>query len=172
LRLVRHLVAIGLLPFTVTVVVPAYLAGIPPKVGWGLPWPLDLLPTLVGCVLVGLGVLLVYKTVALFAGVGRGTLAPWDPPRRLVVRGPYRLVRNPMISGVLSILLGEALLLGSGPLLGWFLVFFALNALIVPLVEEPILEGRFGSDYLAYKQEVPRWVPKIRMPGERPGGHP
>jgi protein-S-isoprenylcysteine O-methyltransferase Ste14 len=119
LRLLRHLLAIGLLPFVVTVVVPAYIirTSTTLNAGWDLPSPLGLLPTLLGCALVGLGVFLVYKTVILFATVGEGTLAPWDPPRRLVVRGPYRHVRNPMISGVLSILLGEAILLGSVPLL-------------------------------------------------------
>jgi protein-S-isoprenylcysteine O-methyltransferase Ste14 len=119
LRLLRHLLAIGLLPFVVTVVVPAYIirTSTTLNAGWDLPSPLGLLPTLLGCALVGLGVLLVYKTVIFFATVGEGTLAPWDPPRRLVVRGPYRHVRNPMISGVLSILLGEAILLGSVPLL-------------------------------------------------------
>jgi protein-S-isoprenylcysteine O-methyltransferase Ste14 len=65
-------------------------------------------------------------------------------------------VRNPMISGVLSILLGEAVLLGSVALLLWFLVIFVANALIMPLIEEPLLESRFGSDYTTYKQNVPR----------------
>jgi protein-S-isoprenylcysteine O-methyltransferase Ste14 len=101
-----------------------------------------------------------YRTITLFASVGRGTLAPWDPTRRLVVRGPYRHVRNPMISGVLSILLGEAALLGSFPLLAWFGVFFAANAIYMPLVEEPGLERRFGDDYRTYKRNVPRWVPR------------
>jgi protein-S-isoprenylcysteine O-methyltransferase Ste14 len=130
LRLLRHLLAIGLPPFVVTVVVPAYLIRTRSmlNVGRALPSLLCLLPTVFGCVLVGLSVLLVYNTVALFATVGESRLAPWDPPRRLVVRGPYRHVRNPMISGVFSILLGEAALLGSVPLLVWFLVCFALNA--------------------------------------------
>jgi protein-S-isoprenylcysteine O-methyltransferase Ste14 len=154
LRLLRHLLAIGLLPFVVTVVVPAYIirTSTTLNAGWDLPSPLGLLPTLLGCALVGLGVLLVYKTVILFATVGEGTLAPWDPPRRLVVRGAYRHVRNPMISGVLSILLGEAILLGSVPLLVWFLVFFALSALSMLLIEEPLLKSRFGSDYVTYNR--------------------
>jgi protein-S-isoprenylcysteine O-methyltransferase Ste14 len=101
LRLLRHLLAIGLLPFVVTVVVPAYIIRTSTALhaGWDLSSLLGLLPTLLGCVVIGLGVLLVYKTISLFATVGDGTLAPWDPPRRLVVRGPYRHVRNPMISG-------------------------------------------------------------------------
>jgi protein-S-isoprenylcysteine O-methyltransferase Ste14 len=119
-------------------------------------------------------VLLVYKTVSLFATVGDGALAPWDPPRRLVVRGPYRYVRNPMISGVLSILLGEAILLGSVPLLVWFVIFFTLNALTMPLIEEPLLESRFGSEYVTYKRNVPRWIPRLKpwTPGRAPPKDP
>src|SRR5215211_7616072 len=176
MKLMRHLLAIGLLPFVVTVIVPAYIirAGSTPYIGWGLPSPLSLLPTLLGCALVGLGVLLVYQTVILFATVGEGTLAPWDPPLRLVVRGPYRHVRNPMISGVLSILLGQAILFGSVPLLVWFVIFFALNALTMPLIEEPLLESRFGSDYVTYKRNVPRWIPRPNpwTPGRAPPKDP
>jgi len=172
MKLMRHLLAIGLLPFVVTVVVPAYIirTSTTLNISWGLPSPLGLLPTLLGSILVGLGVLLVYKTISLFATVGKGTLAPWDPPRRLVIRGPYRHVRNPMISGVLSILLGEAILLGSVPLVVWFVIDLALNALTIPLVEEPILEGRFGSDYVTYKRNVPRWIPRPKpwKPGRTP----
>ena len=173
MKLLRHLLAIGLLPFVVAVVVPAYIVGSSANdVGWGLPPPLALLPGLLGGILVGLGLVLIYRTVALFATVGEGTLAPWDPPRRFVVRGPYRYVRNPMISGVLSILLGEAVLFGSVPLLAWFSVFLAVNAATMPLIEEPGLQRRFGGDYIAYKQNVPRWIPRLRpwQPDEDRGG--
>jgi protein-S-isoprenylcysteine O-methyltransferase Ste14 len=78
------------------------------------------------------------------------------------VRGPYRYVRNPMISGVLFVLLGEAALAGSLPLLLWFGLVFAINAVYLPLVEEPGLSRRFGDDYATYKANVPRWVPRIR----------
>jgi protein-S-isoprenylcysteine O-methyltransferase Ste14 len=121
-------------------------------------WPL----ALVGGVLVLLGLALVAWTVALFATVGRGTLAPWDPTSRLVVVGPYRHVRNPMISGVLSVLLGEAALFASLPLLFWFAAVFAVNAVYFPLVEEPGLRRRFGDEYDGYKANVPRWLPRLR----------
>jgi protein-S-isoprenylcysteine O-methyltransferase Ste14 len=168
-KLLRHLLAIGTLPFVVAVIIPVYLirANGGPKVGWDLASPLGLLLALAGGVLVGLGVLLVYQTVSLFATIGKGTLAPWDPPRALVIRGPYRYVRNPMISGVLAILLGEAILFGSFAVLTWFMLFFAINALIMPLIEEPILESRFGSDYVDYKRAVPRWIPKLPRAGRR-----
>jgi protein-S-isoprenylcysteine O-methyltransferase Ste14 len=100
--------------------------------------------------------------VRLFATVGESTLAPWDPTHRLVVLGPYRHVRNPMITGVISMLLGEAALLGSWPLLAWALGFFGVNAIYMPLVEEPGLVRRFGDDYVRYRQNVPRWLPRPR----------
>ncbi len=80
----------------------------------------------------------------------------------LVVRGPYRYVRNPMISGVLAILLGEALILGSLPLIYWFPLFFLLNAIYIPLIEERDLARRFGDDYLNYKINVPRWIHRLK----------
>ena len=101
-------------------------------------------------------------TARLFSVEGRGTPAPWDPPRRLMVRGPYRHVRNPMISGVLMMLAAEALLLQSWPLAGWMAVFFAANAVYFPLVEEKGLERRFGDDYRRYRANVPRWIPRPR----------
>jgi protein-S-isoprenylcysteine O-methyltransferase Ste14 len=160
----RHLRAIGLLPVMGTLVVPAIVVWSTDSVsvGWGLPAGVDLLPPVLGAALIGFGLLLVVRTVALFARVGQGTLAPWDPTSRLVVRGPYRHVRNPMISGVLSILLGEAALLGSLPLLAWFGIFFAVNSIYIPLVEEPGLRGRFGGDYEVYRAHVPRWLPRAR----------
>jgi hypothetical protein len=79
----------------------------------------------------------------------------------MVVVGPYRHVRNPMISGLLLILLAEALFFGSLPILAWFAFGFALNAVYIPLVEESGLEKRFGEEYLRYKQHVPRWIPRL-----------
>ncbi len=152
MRLVRHLAAIVLLPGIVTVAVPAVLVS-----GAELaPWPLALL----GAGVLAFGVALIGWTVALFAGVGRGTLAPWDPPERLVVRGPYRYVRNPMITGVVSVLLGEAALFGSPAVLAWAGFVFTLNAVYFPLIEEPDLRSRFGADYDAYAAHTPRWLPR------------
>lgn len=71
-----------------------------------------------------------------------------------------------MISGVLAILSGEAILLGSVPFLAWFLAFFALNALTMPLIEEPMLERRFDSDYVTYKRNVPRWILRLNYKPE------
>jgi len=163
----RHARAIGLLPAVVTLAVPALLLKRNPdwNVGWSLPAPFGLLPIVSSCALLALGLLLMARTIALFHRVGSGTLAPFDSPRRLVVRGVYRHVRNPMISGVFAILAGEAVLLGSRVLFVWFLTFVLLNLLYVPFVEEPGLERRFGDDYRLYKRHVRRWIP-ARKPWE------
>ena len=155
MSLARQLAAVGLLPVTVTLVVPGLILWRNGADGGG--WAL----VLVGAVLVTAGVTLVAWTATLFARVGRGTIAPWDPTTRLVVLGPYRHVRNPMISGVLAILLGEAAIFASVPLLLWFAAVFAVNALYLPLVEEPGLRKRFGADYDAYRANVPRWLPRL-----------
>ncbi len=168
----RHILAILLLPGVVTVVVPLVIVGRTgaSNAGWDLPAPLAPLPSVLGCALIGVGLLLMYRTISLFAGLGDGTLAPWDPPRRLVVRGVYRRVRNPMLSGVFFVLVGEAALLGSPPVLAWFLIAFAANAVYIPLIEEPVLSHRFGDECLDYKRHVPRWIPRLRpwTPGVRP----
>jgi protein-S-isoprenylcysteine O-methyltransferase Ste14 len=96
-----------------------------------------------------------------FATEGKGTLAPWDPPREFVVRGPYRFVRNPMISGVILVLFGEASVLLSPPHAVWAASFLALNLLHIPLVEEPQLERRFGDPYRDYCRNVRRFVPRL-----------
>jgi protein-S-isoprenylcysteine O-methyltransferase Ste14 len=160
----RHFRAILLLPFLVTVVVPAtilFLTGPDPFDLWqSFPATRVTLPVL-GGVLICLGLVLMVATVRLFGAVGQGTLAPWDPPQRLVVRGVYRHVRNPMISGVFCVLLGEAVLAASLPLLGWFAAFVLVNAVYIPLAEEPGLVKRFGEQYLTYTANVPRWLPRL-----------
>ena len=116
----------------------------------GLPAALAWVPVVAGCALIAAGLALMYRTISLFARIG-GHACALGPTRRLVVLGPYRHVRNPMITGVLAILLGEAVLLGSAALLVWFGAFFTVNAIWMPLVEEPGLVERFGDDYRRYK---------------------
>jgi hypothetical protein len=93
---------------------------------------------------------------------GKGTPAPWDPPKRLVIQGPYRYIRNPMITGALLMLLAESILFLSLPIATWMTVFFIGNAIYFPLIEEKGLEKRFGDEYRNYKANVPRWLPRIR----------
>ena len=144
-----------------SVLVPTViLIGTGTTVGWGLGGVAAALPALLGLVLIAAGFALWLWTVRLFARVGRGTLAPWDPTRHLVVEGPYRHLRNPMISAVLAVLAGEAALFGSAPLLIWCAAFFAVNHVFFRLQEEPGLERRFGDEYRVYRRNVPRWLPR------------
>lgn len=163
--LLRHLAAILLLPFVVTVIVPALLVGGPGDSRWGHGSIVEAPARAAGAALIGSGIALFAWCVALFARVGRGTLAPWDPTRRLVAAGPYRHVRNPMISGVALILVGEALLLGSWRVAAWAGGFVLINHAYFLLVEEPGLRRRFGKDYLDYAAEAPRWIPRRRPRG-------
>jgi len=94
-----------------------------------------------------------------FAAVGRGTPGPWDAPRRVVARGPYRWVRNPIYLAALLVVLGEAGLFGSPRLLAYAGVLAACFHLFVIGYEEPALRRRFGPAYLAYRRAVPRWIP-------------
>lgn len=130
------------------------------SIGWGLPRGVAVLPVLLGLTLIAAGFALWLWTVRLFARIGKGTLAPWDPPRHLVVEGPYRYVRNPMITAVITVLAGEAALFGSLPVLVWLALFFVVNCVLFLLHEEPALRRRFGEEYRAYEANVPRWLPR------------
>jgi protein-S-isoprenylcysteine O-methyltransferase Ste14 len=157
----RQLRAICPLPVIATIAIPVLLAWVyGAEIGWGLPGVAAALVVLAGAVLIAAGLRLIVETVALFSRIGRGTLAPWDPTTRLVVEGPYRRVRNPMITGVGLVLLGEGVALGSLAILIELGVFALANALWMPLVEEPGLLRRFGDEYVEYREAVPRWVPR------------
>jgi protein-S-isoprenylcysteine O-methyltransferase Ste14 len=162
IALLRHLLAIAVLPFTVAVVVPVWIAR-----SGNLDFALSGSPgtqalQVIGIAVLSIGLLLFATSLRRFATEGEGTLAPWDPPRRLVVRGPYRYVRNPMISGVIFVLIGQSLVLVSLPHAAWALAVFMLNAIYIPLAEEPMLEERFGEDYREYCRHVGRLVPRLR----------
>jgi protein-S-isoprenylcysteine O-methyltransferase Ste14 len=160
--LLRQLIAIAVLPLTVAVLIPTWLArrnGIIPAVGSSL---VQIGLQSVGLVLLAIGLLLFAASLHGFIAEGRGTLAPWDPPRNLVTKGPYRYVRNPMISGVVLVLFGEALVLRSLPHLQWALIFLGINAVYIPLIEEPLLAQRFGAAYWNYCRHVPRLLPRAR----------
>ena len=121
------------------------------------PYSFSNVRSLVAMLLIAVGAGLCWKTVSLFIEYGEGTPAPFDPPRKLVIRGPYIYMRNPMMVAVCLVLSGEALLFASVPLGLWFLFFFGLCLILIPLWEEPDLEKRFGESYREYKQKVPRW---------------
>lgn len=93
--------------------------------------------------------------------IGKGTLAPWDKKQNLVIVGLYRFVRNPMLTGLILILLGETLATASAPLFGWCIAFTTVNSIYIALVEEKALDEQFGEEYLIYKRNVPRWLPRL-----------
>jgi protein-S-isoprenylcysteine O-methyltransferase Ste14 len=160
--LVRHLLSIALLPFVVVVLVPRWLLA---RDAWRVATasaPLLAPGRAVGALLFAAGLALFIWCVLLFARVGRGTLAPWDPTRRLVVVGPYRHVRNPMITAVCTMLAGEALFFHSARIGEWLLCFVLINHAYFLLLEEPGLEARFGEEYARYREAVPRWLPRRR----------
>jgi len=95
------------------------------------------------------------------ATIGRGTPAPFDPPRRLVTRGPYRFVRNPMYIGAALALGSAALFYTSVPLLGYAGFFLLATHLFVVFYEEPTLRSTFGPQYEAYCRKVGRWRPRM-----------
>src|SRR5512145_1804428 len=144
------MLSVLILPTTVVVLIPVWIAR-EWRVGTGWPRSLaDWVAVLAGGLALAIGLALFVASLLHFAREGRGTLAPWDPPRRLVVRGPYRYVRNPMITGVLFILTGLALVMRSAPHGVWAGTFLLVNAIYIPLVEEPMLAVRFGGDYERY----------------------
>ncbi|HWK88787.1 MAG TPA: isoprenylcysteine carboxylmethyltransferase family protein [Longimicrobium sp.] len=163
LMALRHLMAILLLPFVVVVVVPRALRAA--RIAFDTRWADGAAAWLghaTGALVFAAGLAMFAWCVALFGRVGRGTLAPWDPTRRLVAVGPYRHVRNPMISAVVAMVAGEALFLGSAALAAWGAAFVLINHAYFLLSEEPGLERRFDDGYRAYKQAVPRWIPRRR----------
>lgn len=108
------------------------------------------------------GALLALWCIVSFARIGGGTPAPFDPPRRLVVRGPYARVRNPMYLGATLVLLGAALFYESLALLGYAAAFLLATHLFVLLYEEPTLRASFGADYDSYCRRIGRWWPHTR----------
>jgi protein-S-isoprenylcysteine O-methyltransferase Ste14 len=150
--------AILILPFNAVITVPALLLWLTRPISLAAPsqpqWWFALL-------LLTLGLSLFVATVLLFVRIGKGSLAPWDAPKRFVVAGPYRFMRHPMITGVAASLLAETLLFGSWILAAWTVLFVGINIIYLPFKEEPDLVRRFGDDYRTYMRHVPRWLPRL-----------
>ena len=112
-----------------------------------------------GIIIGASGAMIALWCVFAFATIGKGTPAPFDPPRRLIIRGPYRFVRNPMYIGAVFALGSAALFYESLALLGYAGVFFLMTHIFVVLYEEPTLRRSFGDEYEAYCRKVRRWWP-------------
>ena len=150
----KTLIFTVVVPSTVTIYVPRWLLSIEqfqPSFDLGLAHYL-------GLVLITLGAAIYGWCAWDFTFSGKGTPAPIDPPKELVVRGLYRYTRNPMYVGVLTVLLGEVLWFGS-----WLLAIYAgavalLFHLFITFYEEPVLQRNFGDAYQRYRAKVPRWL--------------
>lgn len=152
----KTLIFTVIMPGTVTIYIPYLLLSSP-----STPTPLPigifryfgLLPMLLGAA--------IYFWCAWdFTFAGKGTPAPIDPPKELVVRGLYRYVRNPMYVGILTLLAGEACFFASRQLFIYAAVVFSFFHLFVIFYEEPALRQKFGESYRRYGETVPRWVPR------------
>jgi len=143
-----------ILPVTVLILVPLYIEK-------------DVSIKSVSTFLLGLfimitGLYIMTLTISAFIKIGKGTLAPWSPTKKLVIAGMYRYVRNPMIMGVLTVLIGESIAIMSIDILKWAGIFFLINTTYFVLYEEPDLERKFGDQYREYKRNVPRWIPRSK----------
>jgi protein-S-isoprenylcysteine O-methyltransferase Ste14 len=155
----KNLIFTLLVPGTVAVYIPLRIAnGLDQTLGFK-PGLLQIVGGL--CVLVGSAVYL--WCLWDFAVFGRGTPAPIDAPKRLVVQGPYRYVRNPMYVGVLLVIVGWSTLFQSWPIARYAIGAALFVHLFVILVEEPSLQRRFGDDYDRYREAVGRWIPRGRI---------
>lgn len=159
---IRILLLILGLPIVITVLTPVWLArrydvtftlasGVADGVVQGI-----------GALLLIIGVVLFVSSLDQILSLRQQKLTPWDLRGRLLVCGPYRRVRYPMVSGVLFILFGEALLLESVLHAGWALVFLLVSSVYIPWLEEPQLEARFGDEYRRYRRHVSRFLPRLR----------
>lgn len=113
-----------------------------------------------GMIMVAIGTAIALWCVFTFVLIGKGTPAPFDPPKKLVIRGPYRFVRNPMYIGAGTTLTGAALYYESLSILIYTCLFFLVTHLFVVFYEEPTLRRTFGNEYEAYLGRVNRWLPK------------
>ncbi len=153
--LLKTLIFTVVVPGTVTVLIPWHLlsSGREP-VALDLAWV-----RLAGIPVIALGVVIYLCCAWDFAMKGRGTPAPIDPPKALVASRLYRVVRNPMYVGVMSILVGEAVTFESVTLAVYAVAMWSLFHLFVVFHEEPRLRGRFGESHEEYCRAVPRWIP-------------
>ena len=116
----------------------------------------------IGVLPVLFGILIYIQCAWSFVSLGKGTPAPVDPPKELVVQGLYKHVRNPMYLGVLFLLMGEVIYFGSFLLILYTALVFLCFHIFVVAYEEPHLRARFGDSYKRYRESVPRWIPRWR----------
>ncbi len=131
------------------------------SIEWGLPQYLSM-------PIFTIGAAIYFWCLWDFAVTGRGTPAPIDAPKKLVVKGLYRYVRNPMYTGVLSLILGWATMYNSYELLKYAILMWVIFYMVVLIYEEPMLKRQFGESYERYRKSVRRWLPGRRYIGSQP----
>jgi protein-S-isoprenylcysteine O-methyltransferase Ste14 len=149
---IRVLLAFLVLPGVAAFIVPPLLALID-------PWRTGILVP--GVFVMLIGVVLLLLCVRDFYVSGKGTLAPWDPPKKLVIVGLYRHMRNPMYVGVLTLVLGWSMLLTSPAIMLYAFVLAIGFHVMVVTHEEPWLQSQFGGEWEQYCSEVDRWLPRL-----------
>ena len=160
----KNLVFTVLVPGTVAVYVPYRLLGASRRLALGDVRPLRWL----GIALVLGGALLYLVCVLNFAVIGRGTPAPIDPPKSLVVSGPYKVCRNPIYIAVISVIFGLSWVYASPQTFLYGLAVWAAFHAFVVFYEEPTLRRSFGPAFDRYCATVPRW--HLRWPPPRGAG--
>jgi len=155
------------------VLAPGVVAGVVPwsLTAWqeGSPYPLPV--RIVGVALCVAGAAVLLGAFTQFVVEGSGTPAPVAPTEQLVIRGPYRYVRNPMYLAVLSVIVGQALWLSRPVLLAYAAAVALMFAAFVRWYEQPTLTRRYGAQYQAYLRNVPGWWPRLRRVKDRSGGN-
>jgi protein-S-isoprenylcysteine O-methyltransferase Ste14 len=117
---------------------------------------------IVGLVISVIGLVLLVATIRMFILIGNGTIMPWDPTKKLIVVSLYSHVRNPMILSLIILQVGEAVSFASYGIAVLAILNFVINTIYFIYSEEPGLKKRFGEEYLDYKKNVPRWIPRLK----------
>ena len=150
-NLIQQLISF-ILPITVLILVPLYIES---------DVSIKNIPSLsIGTLIMCAELCVTTAAISTFILTGKGTLAPWSPTRKLIIGGIYGYVRNPMIMGVMTVLIGESIAIISLNIFIWTIMFFVINNFYFILYEEPNLAKRFGDEYREYKRNVPRWIPR------------
>ena len=145
---IRVLIAFLMLPGIVAFIIPAAWIWYSDRNGIDQP---------LGLVVLTAGIVGLLWCVRDFCVSGKGTLAPWAPPQKLVIVGLYRYSRNPMYVSVVLMLLGWAVSFGSLALYIYAILVVAAFHIRVVRGEEPWLAHTYGSEWEHYKSQVPRW---------------
>jgi protein-S-isoprenylcysteine O-methyltransferase Ste14 len=158
--IVSHFISIIILPFNAIVTIPYIILFFLKE--YKVLYIYQPQSFLIGLFLIFLGIVILAATIKSFDSVGKGTLSPLNPPKKIVTTGLYKYIRHPMISGVILTILGESIIFQSQYLLIFVLIFLIVNVIYLRFIEEPSLIKRFGIQYIEYQQNVPSFIPRFK----------